>query len=92
MSRSNQHTAYPVVIVERREPRYMRIRDCCADINCSKGFVLGLIRDGTIDARSLHGMTLIPKTLWDRFVATAERIPPKGRNRGALMRDREDKS
>lgn len=61
-------------VVERREPRFLRVRDAAADIGCSEQHVRNLIARGRIPALTLDRIVLIASKDWDKYTSTAEPV------------------
>lgn len=68
----NQHSTPDLVVVENRPRRFLRVRDCMADLACSKGHVMGLIRNGRIEAAKLDGLLLVDAASWETYLDAAE--------------------
>ena len=60
-----------VVVVEQRRPRYMRVKDCAADLRCCKSYVHSLIKTRKLRAIRLGRLVLVSTDDWDAYLDTA---------------------
>jgi len=79
MGRINQHN-YPLEVVERRESRFLRLKDAARDLGCSVSHVRGLAASGKVQTVALDGLLLIPVEAWDVYVSTATPVNTKARS------------
>ena len=67
----NQHSTPELVVVETRPRRFLRVRDCMADLACSKGFVMSLLKKGRVEGYKLSGLLLVDAASWDAYLDEA---------------------
>ena len=71
----NATTMPEVIVVEKRPPRFMRVKDCAEDLACCRSHITNLIKAGKLRSYKIGGLRLIAADDWDEYLATAVAVP-----------------